>query len=328
MTTLSASRRRRILSITPNPALDLTYVLDRINVGESHRVRTPMQRAGGKGLNVARVAHQLGHPVLAVAPVGGTTGSLFRSDLETSGVPHLLVSVTGETRKSIAIVETAEDRTSIFNELGSALQPTEWRELGAAIAAAMGSATGTAAVDPAVLVGSGSLPESSPAQFYPDLVRLAHSRGIPAIIDTSGAGIIACARAGADLLKPNHHELMDATGESDLFSAARGLLDLGARRVLVSLGAEGMLAFSADLRGSCLKARLPQPLSGNPTGAGDAAVAAAAAQMASGTPSLEQILRSAAAWSAAAVLMPGAGEISPRYKELEEQLIITKEELT
>lgn len=317
-----------IVSVTPNPALDLTYFLDSINLGETHRVQTPLHRAGGKGLNVARVTHQLGHPVLAVAPVGGTNGSLFRGELEASGVPHLLVPMPGETRKSIAIVETAEDRTSIFNEIGPALPPAAWEKLNTVVAAALGSVPGTAAQPAAVLVGSGSLPQSASAQFYPDLVRLAHSRGIPAIIDTSGPGIIDCARAGADLLKPNHNELMDATGESNLFSAARGLLELGARRVLVSLGAEGMLAFGADLPGSCLKARLPEPLRGNPTGAGDAAVAAAAVQMASGTRDLEQILRSAAAWSAAAVLMPGAGAISPRYNDFEQQLIITKEELT
>ncbi|BAS13233.1 tagatose-6-phosphate kinase [Arthrobacter sp. Hiyo8] len=59
-----------------------------------------------------------------------------------------------------------------------------------------------------------SLPPGAPADFYPALVRLAHDAGIPAVVDTSGPGIIAAARAGADLLKPNNHELLEATGKA------------------------------------------------------------------------------------------------------------------
>ena len=57
---------------------------------------------------------------------------------------------------------------------------------------------------------------------------------------------------------------------------------------------------------------------------GDAAVSAAAVALAGGETGLLEILRAATAWSAAAVLMPGAGEISPRYTELAQKLIITE----
>ncbi|WP_255557311.1 hypothetical protein [Paeniglutamicibacter sp. Y32M11] len=57
-----------ILSITPNPALDETYGLELFDVGGSNRVAAPLRRAGGKGINVARVLHSQGVPVLALAP--------------------------------------------------------------------------------------------------------------------------------------------------------------------------------------------------------------------------------------------------------------------
>ncbi len=314
-----------VLTVTPNPAVDVTYTVPGINLGSSHRVPTPLHRAGGKGLNVSRVAHQLGHPTLAVATVGGLSGERFRADLEASGMLHQLVPVAADTRSSIALVDTAADfTTSIFNESGQALTPQEWQALAAAVVDNLaGVQTADGVRRPGVLVGSGSLPDQAPADFYPALVALAHGAGVPAIIDTSGAGILAAAKAGADLLKPNNHELMEAVGESDLVAAARKLMDLGARRVLVSVGEEGMLAFSADAPSSYIQAKLPAPLSGNPTGAGDAAVSAAAVALANGVEDLREILRRATSWSAAAVLMPGAGEISPRHAELAEQLIIT-----
>ncbi|HEY8295490.1 MAG TPA: PfkB family carbohydrate kinase, partial [Micrococcaceae bacterium] len=175
-----------------------------------------------------------------------------------------------------------------------------------------------------VLVGSGSLPDGAPADFYPALVALAHQAGVPAVVDTSGPGMVAAAKAGADLLKPNNHELAEAMGETDLIAAAWRLIGLGARLVLVSTGADGMLAFDAAAPGSHWSARLPAPLCGNPTGAGDAAVSAAAVALASGIRDPEEILRRATAWSAAAVLMPGAGEISPRYADLAEALIVSR----
>ena len=70
-------------------------------------------------------------------------------------------------------------------------------------------------------------------------------------------------------------------------------------------------------------ARLPEPLAGNPTGAGDAAVAAVATLLDAGEQDAAALLRRATAWSAAAVLMPLAGEISPRHPELEAALAST-----
>ncbi|MDQ0210137.1 ribokinase [Arthrobacter sp. SRS-W-1-2016] len=316
---------KRVITVTPNPAIDLSYHVAGITPGASHRVAAPLSRAGGKGLNVARVAHQLGHPVLALAPSGGAAGAEFAAELRSSGVPHRLIPVASDTRRSIALVDTVGGETSIFNEEGCSLQPSEWQALAAAVVDALhfdnpdGQSAG-------VLVGSGSLPPGAPADFYPALVRLAHDAGIPAVVDTSGPGIVAAARAGADLLKPNNHELLEATGESSLDVAARRLIALGAKTVLVSAGAEGMLAFHDGAPGGYWSARLPEPLSGNPTGAGDAGVAAAAVALADGITDIPTILRRATAWSAAAVLMPAAGEISPLYADLEDQLILSWKE--
>ena len=46
-----------ILTVTPNPAIDLTWHVDRLTPGATHRVPTGASRAGGKGLNAARVLH-------------------------------------------------------------------------------------------------------------------------------------------------------------------------------------------------------------------------------------------------------------------------------
>ncbi|MDO5662518.1 MAG: PfkB family carbohydrate kinase, partial [Brachybacterium sp.] len=147
------------------------------------------------------------------------------------------------------------------------------------------------------------------------LVTRIREHRIPVLVDTSGPALLAAARAGADLVKPNAEEACAATGRSAPRDAAKELLWLGAHRVVCSLGPDGMFSASADdpagpSRSRILSASLPEPLRGNPTGAGDAAVAAFARALAHEEDPRSALL-AAVATSASAVTCPGAGEIDP-----------------
>lgn len=301
-----------ILTVTPNPALDLTWHIDRLVEGDTHRADAGVARAGGKGLNVARVAYSEGADALAVTTTGGRVGEEFAAELRASGVPHALVSVAAETRRSIAVVDETAGDTTVVNERGINPTDSEWADLLAEVVERLPTAR--------VLVVSGSVPPGAPESLVPMLIAVGKDAGIPVIADTSGPALLRAADAGADVLKPNAAELVDATGITDPVEGARSLIARGVGLVLLSLGADGMLAVTAsDLVHACLD----EPLAGNPTGAGDAGVAACAVLYAEGERDPEQILRRATAWSAAAVLAPLAGDISPRWRELEQQLRVS-----
>lgn len=300
-----------ILTVTPNPALDLTCRVDRLTVGGTHRADAASVRAGGKGLNVARVVHSQGVSVLAVSTAGGRSGVELAAELGASGVPHRLVPVTGTTRQSIAIVDDEQGDATIINERGVNPTDAEWAELFGEVVDALPGAR--------VLVVSGSLPPGAPETLIPLLIGTARDAGVPAVVDTSGPAMLHAADAGASVLKPNRAELVEATGLPDPVAGARTLIERGAELILVSLGADGMLAVTAA---DVLHARLDAPLAGNPTGAGDAAVAACSVLLADGVRDPETILRRATAWSAAAVLMPLAGEISEDWPALEQRLVV------
>ena len=301
-----------ILTVTANPALDLTWRVDRLVEGGTHRAEAGAARAGGKGLNVARVAHAEGTAVLAVTTVGGRVGEEFAEELRASGVPHALVPVSAQTRRSIAVVDETLGDTTIVNERGVNPTDVEWAALLAEVVERLAGAR--------VLVVSGSVPPGAPESLIPMLIAVGRDVGVPVIVDTSGPALLLAADAGATVLKPNAVELVEATGNADPVDGARSLIARGAELVLLSLGAEGMLAVTAT---ELVHARLDEPLSGNPTGAGDAGVAACAVLYAAGVRDPEQILRRATAWSAAAVLTPLAGDISPRWTELEQQLRVS-----
>lgn len=269
-----------IVTITPNLALDVTYELPELRPGHSHRVSTVHSRAGGKGVNVARVLHALGHDVMVVGLAGGPTGEAVREDLDAAGLPHELVPCAGETRRTVTVVSGGE--ATLLNEPGPVIIAAEWAALERRVPEAD------------VVVISGSLP---PGAADDAVARLAAAREVPVIVDTSGEALrLAAPYAWA--VKPNAEELATVTGTDDPVTGARML---GARTAVVSLGADGLLAVTAD---ELYRVPPPRVVAGNPTGAGDAVVAALAAG--AGTP-WPDLLTEAAALSAAAVLAPLAG---------------------
>jgi 1-phosphofructokinase family hexose kinase len=254
--------------------------------------------AGGKGLNVSSVLAQRGIPVLATGLVGGPAGARLAADLDARGIAHDLVQASCETRRTVTVVSRADGEATAFNEPGAPVTATEWAAQLEAVARLL------EAHHPTVLVASGSVPGGFPADGYAQLVELGHAAQCAVVVDASRDALIGSLGAGPDVVKPNRHELAEATGEADPVAGARALQARGARSVVASLGPDGLLVVDAD--GGVLRAALAEPLRGNPTGAGDAAVAAVAAGLEAGR-DWEAILADAVAWSAAAVLQPVAG---------------------
>lgn len=287
--------------VTPNPAVDVTYRVGTVDLHGVNRVTQVIRRPGGKGVNVARLLAARGHNVAVYGFLGGSNGeqlSGLLSELEPAVDQRW--TPAGETRLTIAVVDTED--TTMFNEPGTAVSDADWDAL-------IGDLVSRCAPQDVVTV-SGSLPAGSEARHLAQLVTGVKHRGARVIVDTSGPELLAAAGAGADVLKPNHHELADVTGSADIGSGIDALLTAGAGAVVCSMGSRGLVLGAPETR---LNARLGRSLVGNPTGAGDALVAALAAGLASSCGSvvadLARALPSGVGWSAAAVLSPVAGEI-------------------
>jgi tagatose 6-phosphate kinase len=286
-----------ILTVTPNVALDVTYRVDRLTPGSSHRVREVRERAGGGGINVASVLHALGHDTLVLGFVGGASAATLTGELARGGLALELIAVEGPTRRSIAVVEERDGEATLFNEPGPPVPAAAWDALEAVLAARLPEAS--------ALAVCGSLPPGAGDDACARLVRLAAAHQVTVLVDTVGANLREAAAAGADVVKANAAELLDTTGSADVATAATTLRRRGAKAVVASLGGAGMIAWTPD---GCWRAAPPSRVAGNPTGAGDAATAALVAGAAGRVPWPER-LRDAVALSAAAVLQPTAGSV-------------------
>lgn len=295
-----------IWTITPNPALDYTYRVAKLNVGIPHRVNDVSVRAGGKGVNVARVLGQLGIQTVATGFLGGANGTRFRqllSELPQSGrIESQFIDTDADTRLSIAVIED-DHAATVFNEAGSAPSDAAWEELLNLLESGL---------RPGDMVACcGSLPGDTDPEWVGRIVETTQRAGARILVDATGATLQAACDAGADFVKPNDDELRESTGCEDVAAGAQQLLASGVGTVIVSEGSRGM---SVHTREGAWRAAPAQHVEGNPTGAGDASVAAWCLYLSENTEAVDgsalaQALPHAVALSGAAVACPVAGEV-------------------
>jgi tagatose 6-phosphate kinase len=286
-----------IVCVSLNAALDVTYRVEEVRWHAGNRVAAVAHRAGGKGLNVARVLHALGEDVLVTGFVGGDTGARIRAETRAAGLPEEFEDVGGESRRTLAVVDAAAGDATGFWEPGAAIGPDDWTRFLERYDRLVAGAR--------AVVLTGSLPPGLPHDVYADLVHRARKAGVPVVLDADAEALALGVLAEPDIVKPNLDELRRATGLSGHLPGADALRAQGARAVVVSAGADGLIASTPDGRWA---ARPPARVSGNPTGAGDASVAALVRGLVADT-SWPERLADAVALSASAVLRPLAGDV-------------------
>jgi len=297
-----------ILVVALNPALDVTHRVAGVDWTGTNRPFAVHARPGGKALNVARTLRALGRPVTVTGLTGGPTGQALIDGLAGTGIVTELTAIAGETRRTFTVADETTGQVALFSEPGPAVSADEFSRFAAVFYKALASSAG--------VVLSGSLPRQLPDDIYAELIAVAASAGVPAILDTSGAALAAGAAAGPTIVKPNLAELEATTATSlrgadgpelaAVERASRTLVTLGAGAAVTSLGPDGLLAVTAE---GTWHARPPAPVPGNPTGAGDAVVAGLADSLVAGRAWPER-LRHAVALGTATAAAPVAGEFA------------------
>lgn len=290
----------RILTITLNPALDLTVRVPHLEPGEVNRSQALLSHAAGKGLNVAQVLADLGHSLTVSGFLGEDNQQAFNALFARRGFADAFIRVPGETRSNIKLAED-DGRVTDINGPGPHVNDLAQHAL-------LDKLDHIAASHDAVVV-AGSLPRGVSAQWLRELVLRLKALGCKVILDTSGEALKEGLRAGPWLVKPNAEELSEALGrpvssvESQV-AAATELQTLGISHVVISHGADGVNWFSRGTQP--LQALPPKVRVASTVGAGDSLLAGMVHGLISGH-SPEQTLRSATAIAAMAVTQIGFG---------------------
>ncbi len=284
-----------ITTVTLNTSVDKLYLVEKLEDYTVMRVKKVSNTAGGKGLNVSKVAYLLGEKVSALGFAGGFNGSYVSSLLEAQGVQARFTRIQAETRSCINIRELSTGKHTEFLEPGAPVTEDECGEFLVGYRKALPNSQ--------VVTISGSVPAGVGTGFYGKLVSMAKQAGIPVIVDTSGALLAETVKAKPTMIKPNTDEIGQLLGRKvesrqEVVDAAWELHRAGISYVVVSLGKDGSV-MACDQ--GIFQGVTPDIPVVNTVGCGDSMVAGFAVAMARGQ-GPEEMLRLATAVSTANAL--------------------------
>ncbi|WP_367640730.1 1-phosphofructokinase family hexose kinase [Microbacterium sp. SYP-A9085] len=291
-----------ILTLTMNPALDLSTSVPRVAPEEKLRCAPARFDPGGGGVNVSRAIRSLGGDSRAIYPLGGPTGEAFRRLAADEGLTGEVVTIAESTRENLAVTDASTGQQFRFVLPGPQLSESEWRACLSAVVDNLPRG--------GYLVASGSLPPGVPEDFYGVLARTIAGADVRLVIDAAGPALAHALDEGVFLIKPSRDEFAELIGDGpemtdeQRLDGADGIIRAGrAEVVALTMGAEGALLVSAA--GAI---RLPTPAVpvASAVGAGDAFLAGVVLRLAEGR-SLADAFRTAVAAGSATAMIPGTG---------------------
>ena len=287
-----------IYTVTLNPALDKTVRVPNFAVDQVNRITWLRQDAGGKGINVSKVIAKLGGESTAIAVLAGQTGQWIANALGENNIKVQAITVPGETRTNLKVVDTERGTHTDINEPGPEVTDDL---LNQALADVISKTS-----DGDIAVLSGSLPRGASTDTYARWTYAMRSAGLKVYLDADGAALSAGLEQKPYFTKPNDHELSamlnrKLTNVDEIAAAASEIVAGGIDTVCISMGGNGAVYASANevWYASPVKVKV-----GSTVGAGDSVVAAFAFADAQGL-STEDALRLAIATGAANVMESG-----------------------
>ena len=287
-----------IVTVTLNPAIDQTLVLDRFVAGDTLRVRSGRFDPGGKGINVSRVVRELGGQTVAMGFAPGGLGRYIEQTLKSEGIECDFVHTKGETRTNITIVDETRHMQTILSDPGPETDERMVEQLLSKLRKRLKANDW--------LVVAGSIPPPLSPDIYAEMIAMARAAWVHTVLDADGPALVAGVAAKPEIVKGNRRELERLLGrhlddEGSTLEAAHILREMTIRTAVVTRGREGAVAESDE---GSYRSLAPRVRAVSAVGSGDAFLAGVVHSLSRGG-SMEDALRLGVAAGTAAVLTPG-----------------------
>ena len=287
-----------IITVTLNPTIDQTLVLERFVAGDTLRVKSSRFDPGGKGINVSRVVHELGGESVAMGFAPGGLGRYIEQTLKSGGIACDFVHTRGEARTNITIVDESRHMHTILSDPGPETDARFGEQLLAKLRKRLHANDW--------LVVAGSIPPPLSPDIYAEMISMARENWVHTVLDADGPALVAGVAARPEMVKGNRRELERLLGrrlddEESTLEAAYILREAAIRNAVVTRGREGAVAVSDE---GSWRSVAPRVRAVSAVGSGDALLAGVVLSLSRGG-TTEEALRLGVAAGTACVLTPG-----------------------
>ena len=285
----------KVLTITLNPAIDVTIQLNELQVGEVNRQESVEIHAAGKGLNIAQVLKDLGHEVIVSGFLGTTNRQIFDNHFKEAQFQPEFIYIEGETRQNIKIAEHSGRMTDL-NGKGFLVSEQDKKNLFQKIEMILPQVE--------VVAIAGSLPQGFSIDELKQLIKLIQGQGKKVALDTSGKALVAAIECQPWMIKPNTDELVESYQlPAATYAEQKKLFENLAEieHVVISMGEDGVNWLHNT---QPLHAKAPKVVVKSTVGAGDSLLAGMIHGLMNGF-SAEETLKTATAIASHAVTQIG-----------------------
>lgn len=288
-----------IYTVTLNPAIDKTVVIENLHPGGVNRILSSREDAGGKGINVSKCLKNLGQESMAAMILAGQTGKRLDAMLKEMKIHILPIHADGDNRTNLKIIDPVREENTDINETGPRIDMELLEQLKKKL--------GYSVAKGDIVVLSGSLPKGTPTELYADWAKYFGKLGACVYVDADGVPMQKALTAIPYMIKPNNEELAalldkERLTREEMVTEGLHLHEMGIAEVVISLGGDGAIFISRD---GVFQAEGLQVSVKSTVGAGDSMVAAMAFAQARNL-SREETIRLAVAMGAASVMQSGS----------------------
>ena len=197
--------RAYVSVLTLNPAVDMTYEVERILPDQKVHARATRFDPGGNGVNVARALKRLTVRSHSFCILAGETG-IFLERLLGAQVDLLSLEwVEGDTRINGTVTEHHTGNQYEVSGVGPPVPPASLETLLQQFVIQAGNGFG---------IITGSIQPELHETLYAELVERVQGAGGKAVVDAQGALLRHAIEANPFLAKPNHYELEQLAGRA------------------------------------------------------------------------------------------------------------------
>ena len=287
-----------IFTVTLNPAIDQTLVLERFVAGDTLRVKSSRFDPGGKGINVSRVVRELGGESVAMGFAPGDLGRYIEQTLKAQGVECDFVHTKGEARTNITIIDESRHMHTILSDPGPQTDDRFAEQLLSKLRKRLRANDW--------LVVAGSIPPPLSPDIYAEIINMARENWVHTVLDADGPALVIGAAAKPEMVKGNRRELerlLDCrlSDERSTLEAAGVLRGMDIRMAVVTRGREGAVAVCDE---GSFRSVAPRVRAVSAVGSGDGFLAGIVHSLSCGD-KMEDALRLGVAAGTACVLTPG-----------------------
>lgn len=226
-----------IYTVTLNPSIDYIMRLDDLEFGETNRAKVTELYAGGKGIMVSKLLHNLDVKSKNIGFLGGFTGEYIEKLLDDMRILHDFTKINGNNRINVKLKMDSEIEV---NAPGPDISKGELEDFYEKLSG----------IDGGIVSFSGSVAANMDKDIYIEMIKKL-SPNTRFTLDTTGDVLLKSLDYHPLLLKPNQAELEEIYGDKfnskeEIISYIKSTMIPKAEYVICSLGSDGAIFVSEN----------------------------------------------------------------------------------